>query len=85
MGEWRQLYVGEALFDMREDTIYYIKTRTIGPPHIDDLQLFVMYQAGDEIQDDCSCDSICMRRIMTIVGEEIRNYFFGSGYSHKST
>ena len=46
------------------------------PLTIDDLQLFVMYQAGDEVQDDCSCDSIYMRRIMPIVGEEIRNYFF---------
>ena len=43
---------------------------------IDDLELFVRIQKGDEIEADCSCDSSFMLSVMRDVGESVSNYFF---------
>ena len=46
------------------------------PLTINDMKLSVMYEQGDKRQKDCSCDTTYMKKIMPIVGNEIRDYFF---------
>jgi hypothetical protein len=50
--------------------------KTTRPLTINDLKLSVMYQQGDSRAKDCSCDSKFMMKIMPVVGQEIRKYFF---------
>ena len=43
---------------------------------IDDLDLSVYIKKGDEVEEDCSCDSTFMLATMDEVGRDIRSYFF---------
>ena len=42
---------------------------------IDDFELSVLHEEGDFVEEDCSCDSAFMTRIMPIIGAEIRTYY----------
>ena len=43
---------------------------------VDALDLFVCYKQGEEIVEDCPCDSVFMKMTMRTVANEICNYFF---------
>ena len=63
----------EELFDGREIKMQDGSTRGLT---VEDLDLFVRYEQGEEFEEDCSCDSAFMERTMSLVGQEIRDYFF---------
>ena len=62
----------EALFG---DRTIKEENDTVRALTIEDLDLSVMYCQGDEVEEDCSCDSRYMLEKMGEVGQEIRSYF----------
>ena len=43
---------------------------------IDDLDLFVCNKQGEDVDEDCLCDSTFIKKIVETVANEIRNYYF---------
>lgn len=43
---------------------------------IGDLDLFICYKEGEEIDQDCSCDSSFIKKIMGTLAKEISDYYF---------
>jgi len=52
------------------------ETGTMQALTIDDLDLSVYIKKGDEVKEDCSCNSTFMLATMDEVGRAIHSYFF---------
>jgi hypothetical protein len=70
--KWKTLGVADSLDELG------IRTTGTGeqaPVLLTDLELFVQQRRGDEVEEDCSCDSLFMLNIIPRIGQRLRDSF----------
>ena len=78
----RRTKMGDTLLTIEENEDELIERQikdengTMRALTIDDLDLSIYIKKGDEVEEDCSCDSVFMLATMDDIGKAIRNYFF---------